>query len=114
MKTLLQINSSIQSESGQSTRLADRFTAAWRLAHPDGHVIVRDLARTPVPHLDADTFQAFLSQPAARTPAQQAALDRSDALIAELRAADTVVFGLPLYNFGLPSDRKSTRLNSSH
>lgn len=107
MKTLLQIKSSIFSDAGQSNRLANRFVAAWRAENPQGNVIVRDLALTPVPHLDAATFGAFLAKPEARTPEQQAAVDDSDKLIEELRSADVVALGLPMYNFGLPSALKA-------
>jgi len=107
MKTLLKIQSSIFSGGGQSTQLADRFVAAWREANPDGRVIVRDLAKEPVPHLDAARFGAFIAKAEDRTPAQRDAVAHSDALIAELKAADVVVLGLPLYNFGLPSTLKA-------
>jgi FMN-dependent NADH-azoreductase len=107
MKTLLQIRSSIFSDGGQSSQLADRFVAAWREAHPDGRIRVRDLAREPVPHLDAQRFGAFLAKAEDRTPEQQAVVAGSDALIGELQRADVVVIGLPLYNFGVPSTLKA-------
>jgi FMN-dependent NADH-azoreductase len=107
MKNLLQINSSIFSAGGQSSQLAERFVAAWRKANPGATVTVRDLASEPVPHLDAARFGAFIAKPEERTPEQQAAADYSDKLIAELKAADVIVFGLPLYNFGLPSTLKA-------
>src|SRR5262249_875393 len=107
MRTLLQIRSSLFSDNGESSRLADRFVSAWREANPDGEVLVRDLARTPVPHLDAARFGAFLAKPGERTAAQQSAVDESDALIRELEAADVVVLGLPMYNFGIPSTLKA-------
>jgi FMN-dependent NADH-azoreductase len=107
MKTLLQIQSSIFSNRGQSSRLAERFVAAWRASNPGGKVIVRDLATDPVPHLDAARFGAFLAKPEERTPEQQAVVDYSDALIGELKRADVVVLGLPIYNFGLPSTLKA-------
>ena len=59
MKTLLQIRSSIFSDGGQSSRLAERFVARWRASNPGGRVIVRDLAKEPVPHLDAARFGDF-------------------------------------------------------
>jgi FMN-dependent NADH-azoreductase len=96
--TTLQINTSLFGAGGQSTRLADQFVAGC-----GGKLIVRDLAREPVPHLDAERFGAFLANPQARTPEQQAVVDYSDRLIAELRQADTIVIGLPMYNFGVPS-----------
>src|SRR5438876_9616355 len=96
--TTLQLNTSLFGPGGQSTTLANEF-----VARRGGKVIVRDLARDPVPHLDAARFGAFLAKPEARTPEQQAVVDYSDALIAELREADTIVLGLPMYNFNVPS-----------
>lgn len=107
MTTLLQINASLFSEDGQSSRLANAFVAAWRQTHPDGRVVKRDLAAEPVPHLDAARFTGFLTEPAARTPAQQEAVAYSDTLIAELCDADVLVLGLPMYNFGIPSTLKA-------
>ncbi|SRR5258706_10609449 len=107
MKTLLQIQSSIFSNGGQSSQLAERFVARWLAANPGGRVVVRDLATQPLPHLDAARFAAFLAKPGERTPAQQAVVDQSDALIGELRRADVVVIGVPTYNFGVPSTLKA-------
>jgi len=107
MKTLLQIQSSIFSNGGQSNQLAERFIAAWHESNPGGKVIVRDLSSQPVPHLDAARFGAFLAKPGERTPAQQAVVDYSDTLIDELKRADVVALGLPMYNFGLPSTLKA-------
>src|SRR3954471_12234762 len=107
MKTLLQIRSSIFSDGGQSSRLAERFVATWLERNPGAKVVVRDLARDPVPHLDAARFGAFLSKPGERTPEQQDVVAYSDALIAELKRADVVVLALPMYNFGIPSTLKA-------
>ncbi len=74
---------------------------------PHGTVIVRDLAKDAVPHLDAERFGAFVANPAERTEAQQAVVDFSDALIEELKRADVIVLGLPMYNFGVPSVLKA-------
>ena len=105
--TLLQINASIFSNHGQSTRLADEFVAAWRASNPGAKVIVRDLAEETVPHLDADRFGAFLAKPGERSVEQQAVVEYSDALIDELKRADVLVLGLPMYNFGVPSTLKA-------
>jgi FMN-dependent NADH-azoreductase len=96
--TTLQLNTSLFGAGGQSTTLAAEF-----VARRGGKVVIRDLAKDPVPHLDAERFGAFLAKPEARTAEQQAVLDYSDALIAELREADTIVIGLPMYNFSVPS-----------
>lgn len=107
MTTLLQINASLNSRNGLSSQLADRFVDAWKQRHPDGDVVVRDLAANPVPHLDAARFGAFLAKPEDRSADQQAVTAFSDTLIGELQRADVIVLGLPLYNFGIPSTLKS-------
>ena len=107
--TTLQLNTSLFGEGGQSTTLANEF-----VAKRGGKVIVRDLAKNPVPHLSAERFGAFLAKPEARTPEQQAVIDYSDALIAELREADTIVIGLPMYNFSVPSTLRASAFCNSH
>jgi FMN-dependent NADH-azoreductase len=107
MNTLLQLNTSMFSTEGQSSRLAEEFVAGWRELNRKGEVIVRDLARDPVPHLDAGRFQSFLAKPGERTPEQQQVVAYSDGLIDEIRRADVVVLGLPMYNFGVPSTLKA-------
>lgn len=107
MNQLLQINTSLFSGEGQSSRLADQFVAAWRQRHPQAGVTTRDLAREPVPHLDAGRFRAFTTAPEARDAQQQAVAAYSDALISELQRADVIVLGLPMYNFGVPSQLKA-------
>ena len=103
MQTVLHLNTSIYGVAGQSSRLAAEFVA--RL--PAARVITRDLARDPAPHLDEFRFGAFLEKPEARTPEQRAVVAYSDQLIGELRQADTIVLGLPMYNFGIPSPLKA-------
>ena len=107
MKTLLQITSSLNSANGLSSKLSGQFIAEWLEQNPGGRVVTRDLARNPVPHLTAERFGAFLSKPDNRTLEQQAIVGESDALIEEIRRADVVVLGLPMYNFGLPSTLKA-------
>ena len=107
MKTILQLKSSLYSNGGQSSQLADGYVELRRALEPTTRTIVRDLATNPVPHLTGERFGAFLAKPESRTPEQQAVVDSSDALIGELRAADTIVIGLPMYNFGVPSTLKA-------
>lgn len=106
MRTL-QINSSIFSSGGQSSQLADQFVAALRASEPNTHVVVRDLADNPLPHLDAQRVLAFFAKSDMRTPEQQAFVDESNALIAEIQQAQVIVIGLPMYNFGIPSTLKA-------
>jgi len=107
MKTLLKLNTSIFGENGYSSRLTQAFVARWLAVHPGRALIERDLATTPVPHLTAEVFAGFSAPPGERSPAQQAAVEASDALIDELKRADVLVIGLPMYNFGVPSTLKA-------
>ena len=103
MKTILQLNSSIFSDGGQSSTLANEFVAGF----PHAEVIRRDLASDPVPHLDAARFSAFVTPKEKRNPEQDQVVAYSDKLVSELKRADTIVLGLPMYNFGLPSTLKA-------
>lgn len=103
MSTLLYVRTSLYGAQGQSSQLAQRFVADWQARHPGGHVIVRDLAADPVPHLTMERFEAFSTAPEKRTAEQQAIVEYSDALIDELRSADTIVLAAPMYNFSVPS-----------
>lgn len=107
MNNILQINSSIHNGKGESSKLATEFVAQLRVGNPGAKVVVRELARDPIPHLDEARFGAFLAQPEARTPEQARVVGESDALIDELKAADAIVIALPMYNFGVPSQFKA-------
>jgi len=108
MPTLLQINASINDSSGQSSQLANQFVAAFRNRYPQAKIVIRDVAAAePVPHLNAERFGAFVTKPEDRNPEQHAVVAYSDALINELQRAEVIVIGLPMYNFGVPSQLKA-------
>ena len=107
MATVLQINSSLHGEAGQSSRLADELVARLQQQNPSLKRVVRDLAAQPVPHLDAHRFAAFTTPAGERDAQQQAVVAQSDQLISELREAEVIVLGLPMYNFGVPSQLKA-------
>ncbi|MEV6871780.1 NAD(P)H-dependent oxidoreductase [Amycolatopsis sp. NPDC051128] len=107
MAHLLHIDSSIQGDRSVSRRLSARAAAAWRAAHPDGTVTYRDLGANPLPHLDTAAGNARMVPPEQHTPEQAASWARTQEVVGEVRAADTVLLGLPLYNFGAPSSVKT-------
>lgn len=107
MKNLLVIKSSLFNGQGQSSRLVQSYVERWQQANPDAVVTLRDLAAEPVPHLDGDAFSAFVSDGGKLSGSQRQALERSDRLIEELKVADQVVIGLPMYNFSVPSTFKA-------
>jgi len=104
---LLHIDSSVQGERSISRRLTARAAAAWRAAHPDGTVTYRDIGAEPLPHLDPVAYQAQITPPDQHTPEQREIWQLSERLIDEVKQADTVLLGLPLYNYGAPSSVKA-------
>lgn len=104
---LLQIKSSARGEDSHSSRLADAMVVRLGERHPQIHLTVRDLAREPLPALDEAALQALFTVPGARSEEQAARVAASDALIAEVQAADVLVLGVPMYNFGVPAQLKN-------
>lgn len=109
---ILQINSSAQRQNSQSSRLADaivtRINALQAAAgRQPASRVVRDLAQTPHPVLDEAALQALGTPAEQRTPEQAARVALDDALIAEVQAADVLVLGVPMYNFGIPAQLKN-------
>ncbi len=104
---ILQINASVRREGANSTRLANQVVSRLRATHPAAVVTVRDLSLTPHPALDDAALTALFTPAAERSPEQAARVALDDALIAELQAHDTVVLGVPMYNFGVPAQLKN-------
>jgi FMN-dependent NADH-azoreductase len=107
MPHLLQIDTSIQGDRSISRRLTARAAGVWHATHPNSSVTYRDLGAEPIPHLDNDGGLARMVPPEQHTPAQAASWALSQELIAEILEADTILLGVPLYNFGPPSTVKS-------
>ncbi len=103
MKTLLRIDSSIRVSDSYTRFLTDYFEKAWSREYPEGRVVNRCLATDPVPHLTNEVMASF-DQPI-NLSNHSASL--SDTLITELKEADHVLIGSPLYNLSLPSTLKA-------
>lgn len=108
MKTLLHIDSSVQDDAASYSRRISRAIVD-RLVGDGGdiEVVRRDLAADPVPHISGELGQGWLTTVDRRTPSQVEAVARSEGLIAELKRADYLVIGTPMYNFGIPSSLKA-------
>lgn len=104
---ILQINSSARTTGSHSTRLASSMVERLRAADPQARVTLRDLGRAPLPALDEAALQALFTPADQRSPAQAARVAQDDALIAEVQAADVLVLGVPMYNFGVPAALKN-------
>lgn len=100
MNSILVIDSAASGEASVSRGLVRAAVAALTTAAP-ARIVTRDLGADPVPHLTEANLAGVRGTPA--TEAEQAARALSDQLIAELRAADTIVIGAPMYNFSIPT-----------
>ncbi|MGA7252489.1 MAG: NAD(P)H-dependent oxidoreductase [Pseudolabrys sp.] len=106
MSKVLVLNSSALGGASVSNQLAQDALIELRARDPGLIVTVRDLGANPIPHLDSDSATA-LRGAAPANEAQATAQELSDTLIAELKAADAIVIGAPMYNFGIPSTLKA-------
>ena len=106
MTNILTVNSSPKTEGSISRDLVERFVDKWR-AQNTASVVARDVGTTPPPHLDEATIGAFYTPEDARSDDQQARIAFSDELVGELEAADVIVIGAPMHNFGLTSGLKA-------
>jgi FMN-dependent NADH-azoreductase len=104
---ILQINSSVRGTNSESSRVAGNIVAKLSAANPGANVTVRDLGAKPHPVLDEAALGALFTPADQRTPEQAARVAQDDALIAEVQAADVVVIGAPMYNFGMPIQLKA-------
>ena len=107
---ILQINSSARADGSHSSRLASAIVERLQASQPKSALAtlnVRDLGRMPHPELNESALQALFTPAEQRSPEQAARVALDDALIAELQAADVVVLGVPMYNFGVPAALKN-------
>jgi FMN-dependent NADH-azoreductase len=102
---LLAINSSAGSAESVSRILVDETIQQLRRQYSEATVMHRDLGAAPIPHLTTDTLAGVRGTPA--TGAELGARALSDELIAELRSADIVVIGAPMYNFSVATSLRA-------
>ncbi|WP_095588437.1 FMN-dependent NADH-azoreductase [Actibacterium ureilyticum] len=102
MTTILRLDTSARHTGSVSRQLTDRIVSRFG----DAKVVTRDLAQ-PLPLLDENWVYANFTPAADRTDAQRETLALSDTLVAELKEADVLVIGLPIYNFGAPAAFKA-------
>ncbi|MEH2074516.1 MAG: FMN-dependent NADH-azoreductase [Nostoc sp.] len=107
MVNILHIDSSPRAERSHSRELSKEFVSAWKAAHPEDAIAYRDLGHHPVPHVNEAWIAGAFSPPETHTPESSEAIRISDELVDEFLAADRYVFGVPMYNFNIPSTFKA-------
>lgn len=107
MATILVITASPRGERSASRTLTTGFASQMAEQHPEDTILLRDIGHHPVPHVTEPWIVGSFAPPESQTPESKAAIAVSDQLIDEFLSADKFVFGVPMYNFNVPSTFKA-------
>ncbi|OOG21482.1 hypothetical protein B1C78_16080 [Thioalkalivibrio denitrificans] len=107
MPRLLVVNSSGRNTRSITRRLTGYFAEQWLVTHADGELIERDVTLQPPSPVNEAWIASAFAAPEAHSPVMRAILSESETLLAEIEAADALVIGAPMYNFGLPAQLKA-------
>jgi FMN-dependent NADH-azoreductase len=108
MGRILHIDASVENpQESYSRRVSAAVVSALTANRPEAAVSYLDLAFAPPPHIDRGLKAGWMTPAEQRTPNQAAAVARSEAYISELKAADVLVIGSPMYNLSVPSSLKT-------
>ncbi|MFD8817449.1 FMN-dependent NADH-azoreductase, partial [Streptomyces sp. NPDC059627] len=107
MSHLLHIDSSSRGTDSLTRQIGARYVAAWRRQHPEGTAAYRDVTLDVPDLVSADWITGVFAPAEHHTPRTRAAVDASSVLIGEVEAADVLVLGVPMYNFGVPAAFKA-------
>jgi FMN-dependent NADH-azoreductase len=105
VQNILILNSSVLADQSASRILVEEAAARLATRWPAVSFTRRDLGTEPIPHLTAENVEGVRGEP--RSHAEYSAREVSDELLAELRAADAIVMGVPMYNFGMSTGLKA-------
>lgn len=103
---VLRIDTSGRTDGSSTRALTDDLIGAMQGRYNDLNVVRRDLA-LGMPHVDQQWIEANFTPEGERTSRQKETLSFSDSLVAELKEADAVIIGIPIYNFGVPAALKA-------
>ena len=107
MSTLLLVTASPRGDRSVSRALTSTFARLWAQKHPRDLILLRDVGHHPVPHVTEPWVVGSFAPPDAQTPESKAAIAVSDQLVEEFLGADRYIFGVPMYNFNIPSTFKA-------
>lgn len=107
MKHILHLDSSPRGDRSSSRALTTEFNRTWQQTYPEDKIIYRDLGHNPVPFVDELWIAAAFSPVEQLTPELKSAIEISNELIDEFLAAKVCVFGIPMYNYGVPANFKA-------
>jgi len=105
--SLLLVNSSANTTNAHSRVLTSYFLERWQHHLPASSIIQRDVGAKPIPHLENHGLEAILSKDYTTNPSAKKTRELSNQLIDEIHQSDILVFGVPMYNFTIPSTLKA-------
>ncbi|TCD27055.1 FMN-dependent NADH-azoreductase [Pedobacter psychrodurus] len=104
---ILHLISSPRGEASFSTKLGNAIVEKLQVANPNSSLITHNLTDSPFPHLEEVHINSFFTPLEHHTPEFTEAIKHSNEAIAELKNADAIVIGVPMYNFGIHSTLKA-------
>jgi FMN-dependent NADH-azoreductase len=107
MTTILRVDASSRSQGSHSRMLGDKIEHALLACNPNARVLRRELASAPIEHIRTTTIQGYYTPTEAMTAELRDATAISDAVISEVKSADTLLITTPMYNFSIPSALKA-------
>ena len=107
MTNILHLDSSPRANRSHSRQLSKEFVREWQFLHPEDTVTYRDLRTTIVPHVTEEWIAADYTPLSEQTPEMSQTLQLSNDLVDEFLASDRCIFGVPMYNFSIPSSFKA-------
>ncbi|MEI9907527.1 MAG: NAD(P)H-dependent oxidoreductase [Actinomycetota bacterium] len=107
MPILLDVEISPSGSRSISREISAEYIKVWKEKNPTGQVVLRDLDKNPVPHLDQESISAHRIPEEQRTPSISEKLAYRKTLIAEVLAADEILISLPMWNWSTPSVLKA-------
>ena len=107
MNQILIVESSPRGAESASRKLTRKVRERLEVQYPDAKVVVRDLAKDKLPHLDQSTVKAISTKDPVEAESLKEALHLSDQLTEELLSSDLLVIASPMWNFGIPSSLKA-------
>jgi FMN-dependent NADH-azoreductase len=106
VSTILQIDASARKTGSVTRELTETLVKTLVRSDPDAKVLTRDVSQG-LPFLDEEWVGANFTDPAERSAEQRKKLALSDTLVSEVKSADTIVIGTPIYNFSVPASLKA-------
>jgi FMN-dependent NADH-azoreductase len=107
MRNLLHLDTSIRPSGSTSRLLSAAFADEWRRSHPGGGYVYRDLAVDPVPHLTHAVREYLLNPSGDHQDLPKEDRAAADQVLADVHWATTILLGVPMYNYSVPSTLKA-------